>query len=69
LTYSILFFSNIISTFGVKNNENVDDRDVDSITQVLKSEKFHDPSGKCLSPAGEYNLRLGIMKEFGLDSK
>ncbi|KAK9941287.1 hypothetical protein M0R45_017898 [Rubus argutus] len=24
---------------------------------------FNDPSGDCLSPAGEYNLRLGIIKE------
>lgn len=25
--------------------------------------RFADPSGACLSPAGEYNLRLGVMKE------
>jgi DNA topoisomerase VI subunit B len=25
--------------------------------------RFADPSGSHLSPAGEYNLRLGVMKE------
>ena len=51
-----------------KCNE-LDDRDIDGLTQALKNEKFPDPSGKCLSPAGQYNLRLGIMKEFGLETK
>jgi DNA topoisomerase-6 subunit B len=44
------------------------DAEVYAITQVLQNERFPDPSGKCLSPAGEYNLRLGIMKDFGLES-
>ncbi|KFM28392.1 DNA topoisomerase 6 subunit B [Auxenochlorella protothecoides] len=35
--------------------------------QLLHEVKFPDPSGNHLSPAGEYNLRLGIMKEFGPD--
>ena len=43
--------------------------DVHAITQLLKAAKLPDPSGNCLSPAGEYNLKLGIMKEFGLDSR
>lgn len=31
--------------------------------QLFRQAKFDDPSGDCLSPAGEYNLRLGIIKE------
>ena len=40
-----------------------------SITKLLQQAKIPEPSGSCLSPAGEYNLKLGIMKEFGLDSR
>eukprot|EP00752_Nemacystus_decipiens_P009889 g8822.t1 len=37
---------------------------VSRLTQMLKDVKrFKPPDGACLSPAGEYNLRLGIMKE------
>jgi hypothetical protein len=32
------------------------------IQQLLSSARFTSPDGACLSPAGEYNLRLGIMK-------
>ncbi|CAM6127753.1 unnamed protein product [Calypogeia fissa] len=38
-----------------------------SIQQLFRQAKFEDPSGDCLSPAGEYNLRLGIMKELHPD--
>ncbi|CAM9561747.1 unnamed protein product [Sphacelaria rigidula] len=39
-------------------------KDVARLTQMLKDVKrFKPPDGGCLSPAGEYNLRLGIMKE------
>ncbi len=31
--------------------------------QLLHEAKFSDPPGGHLSPAGEYNLRLGVMKE------
>ncbi len=37
---------------------------VHNITKILKEAKFNKPSGNCLSPAGEYNLKLGIMKEY-----
>ncbi|KAI4322060.1 hypothetical protein L6164_021783 [Bauhinia variegata] len=37
------------------------------IRQLLRQAKFDDPSGDCLSPAGEYNLRLGIIKELQPD--
>ena len=34
------------------------------LTQILREVKlFRAPDGSCLSPAGEYNLRLGILKE------
>lgn len=36
---------------------------VSKLTQVLRDvQLFKAPDGTCLSPAGEYNLRLGIMK-------
>ncbi|KAJ4755073.1 DNA topoisomerase 6 subunit B [Rhynchospora pubera] len=37
------------------------------IQQLFRQAKFDDPSGDCLSPAGEYNLRLGIIKELQPD--
>ncbi|KAF6158724.1 hypothetical protein GIB67_040238 [Kingdonia uniflora] len=37
------------------------------IHQLFRQAKFNDPSGDCLSPAGEYNLRLGIIKELHPD--
>ena len=33
------------------------------LTRALVTADFPPPSARCLSPAGEYNLRLGIMKE------
>ncbi len=35
---------------------------IHQLTTLLHEAKFKAPSGDCLSPAGEYNLRLGIMK-------
>ncbi|KAL9272640.1 DNA topoisomerase 6 subunit B-like protein [Drosera capensis] len=37
------------------------------IHQLFRQAKFDDPSGDCLTPAGEYNLRLGIIKELHPD--
>lgn len=37
------------------------------IHQLFRQAKFDDPNGDCLSPAGEYNLRLGIVKELKPD--
>jgi DNA topoisomerase VI subunit B len=34
---------------------------------LLLQVKFADPTGNHLSPAGEYNLRLGVMKELHPD--
>ncbi|KAF6005239.1 hypothetical protein CCYA_CCYA01G0282 [Cyanidiococcus yangmingshanensis] len=35
--------------------------------ELLRQAHFPPPSGDCLSPAGEYNLRLGIVKELKPD--
>eukprot|EP01138_Halocafeteria_seosinensis_P000049 gb/GECG01000050.1/.p1 GENE.gb/GECG01000050.1/~~gb/GECG01000050.1/.p1 ORF type:complete len:865 (+),score=155.82 gb/GECG01000050.1/:1-2595(+) len=36
---------------------------IHQLTTLLTAAKFPAPDGSCLSPAGEYNLRLGILKE------
>lgn len=41
----------------------VNDKQVVRIHQLLREVHFDAADGDCLSPAGEYNLRLGIMKE------
>jgi DNA topoisomerase-6 subunit B len=41
----------------------VSDKQVVRIHQLLREVHFDAADGDCLSPAGEYNLRLGIMKE------
>lgn len=45
----------------------VTDTQATRIQQLLSYARFADPDGGCLSPAGEYNLRLGIMKELAPD--
>ena len=37
------------------------------IHQVLHQARFSDPNADHLSPAGEYNIRLGVMKEIQPD--
>ena len=34
-----------------------------ALHRLFGAAKFPPPGGECLSPAGEYNLRLGVMKE------
>ncbi|KAL0222550.1 hypothetical protein RCL1_002404 [Eukaryota sp. TZLM3-RCL] len=41
----------------------LNDSDVASLVRLFTQVKVPPPMGDCLSPAGEYNLRLGIMKE------
>jgi DNA topoisomerase VI subunit B len=41
----------------------MNDKQVRELTRLLGKASVEPPSGQCLSPAGEYNLRLGIMKE------
>lgn len=46
----------------------LNDKQVHQVAQLLRdTTAFPEPSADCLSPAGEYNLRLGIMKEFEPD--
>jgi DNA topoisomerase-6 subunit B len=42
-------------------------KEIHQLTQLLREAKFSAPDPACLSPAGEYNLRLGIMKELQPD--
>lgn len=42
-------------------------KQIHQLTQLLKEAKFAKPDSKCLSPAGEYNLSLGIRKEIASD--
>jgi len=43
--------------------EELDQRQLLRLHQLLHEVRFPDPDGAHLSPAGEYNLRLGVMKE------
>eukprot|EP00475_Leptophrys_vorax_P001187 TRINITY_DN10636_c0_g1_i1.p1 TRINITY_DN10636_c0_g1~~TRINITY_DN10636_c0_g1_i1.p1 ORF type:complete len:584 (-),score=132.91 TRINITY_DN10636_c0_g1_i1:1546-3159(-) len=40
---------------------------IHKLTQLLHHSEFPKPDASCLSPAGEYNLRLGIFKEVAPD--
>ena len=42
-------------------------KQIHQLTHLLQEAKFDKPSSECLSPAGEYNLRLGIVKELQPD--
>lgn len=63
----------IVKELGNGFAENMVPEDIDAnktirLTSMLKSVSiFKLPDGSCLSPAGEYNLRLGIMKELHPD--
>ncbi len=34
-----------------------------ALHRLFAAAKFDPPNADCLSPAGEYNMRLGVMKE------
>ncbi|KAL0240819.1 hypothetical protein GEMRC1_006055 [Eukaryota sp. GEM-RC1] len=58
--------NSILRELGLKASDPVtdlSDSDVASLVKLFSEIKFPEPDGDCLSPAGEYNLRLGIMKE------
>jgi len=40
---------------------------IHALTTALRAARLPPPSGSCLSPVGEYNLRLGILKELRPD--
>lgn len=42
-------------------------KEVHALRVAMEATTFPPPAGSCLSPAGEYNLRLGIMKELRPD--
>jgi DNA topoisomerase VI B subunit len=45
----------------------LEEKDILRLHQLLHEVRFPDPNGSHLSPAGEYNLRLGVMKELRPD--
>jgi hypothetical protein len=47
--------------------ESLSKSQIHEIVNLLKVAKFPKPDPNCLSPVGEYNLRLGIMKEMHPD--
>lgn len=58
----------IATTLGLEEcrnlRENVTPQQVAALCQILRDEStIKPPSGACLSPAGEYNMRLGVLKE------
>ena len=55
--------SKLISAVGVTKTE-MGSNKITALSQALRDEKgIKPPPSNCLSPAGEYNLRLGILKE------
>jgi DNA topoisomerase-6 subunit B len=42
-------------------------KSIHALRVAMETVEYPQPSGACLSPAGEYNLRLGIMKEIRPD--
>ncbi|PNW88219.1 hypothetical protein CHLRE_01g019750v5 [Chlamydomonas reinhardtii] len=52
---------------GDMSPRDLDEKQIVRLHQLLHEIRFSDPTGKHLSPAGEYNLRLGVMKELGPD--
>jgi DNA topoisomerase-6 subunit B len=50
---------------ALTNPADLEEQDILRLHQLLHEVRFPDPDGKHLSPAGEYNLRLGVMKELG----
>eukprot|EP00123_Amoebidium_parasiticum_P020221 comp45461_c0_seq1/m.47536 comp45461_c0_seq1/g.47536 ORF comp45461_c0_seq1/g.47536 comp45461_c0_seq1/m.47536 type:complete len:663 (-) comp45461_c0_seq1:37-2025(-) len=60
----------IIEAAGLDGNTDageLDETHIKHIRDVFARSSFPQPSGECLSPAGEYNLRLGILKELKPD--
>jgi DNA topoisomerase VI subunit B len=49
-------------SFDMRISE-LDAKRVHQISSLFTQAAFDPPSGTCLSPAGEYNLRLGVLKE------
>ncbi|GLC57111.1 DNA topoisomerase 6 subunit B [Pleodorina starrii] len=52
---------------GDMSPKKLTDKQIVRLHQLLHEVRFDDPKGDHLSPAGEYNLRLGVMKELSPD--
>lgn len=64
--------SRLVQELGASFAEDMDIRElskkeIHQITRLLRAASFPKPSSTYLSPAGEYNLRLGIIKEINPD--
>ena len=62
----------LVESFGPEFDEDMDPSELDvskirKMVDKIQQEEFDKPSGSELSPAGEYNLHLGIMKEMRPD--
>lgn len=60
--------SRIASTVGLEDSRDLRDtvspQQIAALCQILRDESsIKPPGGGCLSPAGEYNMRLGVLKE------
>ncbi len=47
---------------GAVDVADMDEKDVMQLVTLLSEASFPKPDGKCLSPVGDYNLRLGVLK-------
>jgi len=52
---------------GVSSIAELSTKQVHQLAGLLADAQFEPPPASCLSPAGEYNLRLGILKELRPD--
>lgn len=52
---------------GVSSVAELSTKQVHQLAGLLADAQFEPPPASCLSPAGEYNLRLGILKELRPD--
>jgi len=59
--------SDELGSGGFMDPSDLEVHDILRLHQLLHEVRFPDPDGHHLSPAGEYNLRLGVMKELRPD--
>lgn len=58
--------SKIAKALGIDDRRpnSLDSKEISGLYQTLRDDKtIKDPTADCLSPAGEYNMRLGVIKE------
>eukprot|EP00889_Picochlorum_renovo_P003283 jgi/Picre1/30313/NNA_005677.t1 len=59
--------SDELGSGALTDPHDLEEQDILRLHQLLHEVRFPDPDGHHLSPAGEYNLRLGVMKELRPD--